>query len=125
MQQKRFIAQFLLGVAILFASIFQLFHSYEHFVDATDYEHKHSTHEHYTESRNDFTGKTEWKEDHGFLDKCFECDFIVTNYLLPEVTALAVPLAFYFNEIVLISAQREFTSFYYSYSLRGPPVFVC
>ena len=124
MQKKRFIAQILLGVALLFTTLFQLFHSYEHFVAAGAYEHEHSSHRHYTESRHDFSGHVEWKEDHGFLDKCFECDFILTSYLLPDTIAFVVSLPFYFEDVFLFTSQNIVPVSAYTFSLRGPPFYV-
>jgi len=121
MSRKKLIARVLLVVAFLFTTVFQLVHSYQHISIAVTYEQEHSTHIHYTESRND-QKEVQLTEDHSHPNHCFACDSIPTSGLEPvymEWQAMVYQTIQEKQEEVTLS----FTPLsHVYYSLRAPPV---
>lgn len=115
MKKKLIIVNLSLMTAVLFAILFQSFHSYEHL--AKQFAEK-QCHHHYNVT------KTEFTHHHTEFDHCFVCEFTLSSFVAPDT--------FSFHTICV---QREIPYFLPSpeavisfsgslYALRGPPNFI-
>ncbi|MTG96773.1 MULTISPECIES: hypothetical protein [Myroides] len=123
MQRRINIARVLLIVAVLFTTVFQFIHSYEHVTSFISYANEHSTHAHFNEKREDSGNRLEYKVNHNELEKCFACDIII-----PADTTPILELAFssfeHHEKVQQEVVQTFIPLSHVYYSLRAPPVFV-
>ena len=114
MKKKIIILNVLLSMAVLFSTLFQSIHSYEHHSEKLLA--KHCLH---LSSKN----KTEVTHRHSVIEKCFTCHFSFSSFITPDFYAFP----FYTN-----SSIAYFPSFYSFqdssffkgsfFSLRAPPI---
>lgn len=113
MKRKLLLTNAFMGLMILFAIVFQSFHSFKHLVNQfSEKKCHHIYHNH----------KTEVNHGHDGLEKCFVCEFALSNYAeikYKEKFFLRQPIfcklsSFYSNENIVFYSGSP-------YSLRGPP----
>jgi len=116
MKRKLLLTNALMGLMILFAIVFQSFHSCEHLVKQfSEKKCQHVYHNH----------KTEIGHGHDGLEKCFVCEFAFTSYTSTPNNSfefkkieVSTPYTFcYFKEIT----QKFRGSLF---ALRAPPSFI-
>lgn len=116
MKKKLLLGNSFMGLMILFAILFQSFHSFEHLVEQFSKKHCHHVyHEH----------KTELNHGHDGLEKCFTCEFTFSNSVKTDF------LTFNFTKIeefklYSFSQSREINSFFCGslFALRAPPAVI-
>jgi len=114
MKKKIAILNFVLSAVVLFAMLFQSFHSYEHL--AKQLSEKHCLHEHHS--------KAEITHQHHGAEHCFLCEFTFHSFIAPDVFSFEV--YFSHTEIPYFIASVETPQSFSGslYSLRGPPAFI-
>jgi hypothetical protein len=113
MKRKQLIVNLSLMMAVLFAMLFQSFHSYEHLgklLSQKQCHHKYNLH------------KTEITHAHHNFDHCFVCEFTFGSFLAPEKVSYkvyavhkAIPYFFVAPKAVISFSGSQ-------YLLRGPPL---
>lgn len=123
MERKKNIARILLVVAVLFTTVFQLVHSYQHISSAVAYELEHESHTACKE-KTSLNNGVQLTENHNHQEHCFACDFIPTSGL--EAAQLDVQFTTYQTiQKVQEGVQFKFVPLaHVYYSLRAPPVMV-
>jgi hypothetical protein len=113
MKKRIAITNLCLMITVLFAMLFQSFHSYEHL--AKQLSEKHCEHKYHS-------NKTEFSHQHNSFDTCFVCEFTFSSVIAPENVSfdcfsvpVAIPYSFAFSETILSFSGSL-------YSLRGPPI---
>ena len=113
MKKKIIILNVLLSMAVLFSTLFQSIHSYEHHSEKLLA--KHCPH---LSSKN----KTEVTHSHSIIEKCFTCHFNFSSFTTPDF------YVFSFHKNSSVAYFPSFYSFHHSsffkgsfFSLRGPP----
>jgi len=113
MKKKQVIINLFLMMAVLFAMLFQSFHSYEHLakqLSQKQCQHKYDL------------SKTEFTHHHNNFDHCFVCEFTFVNFISPErISYYSYPNHgkipyFYAVQDAIISFSGSL------FALRGPPV---
>jgi hypothetical protein len=114
MKKKIAILNFVLSAAVLFAMLFQSFHSYEHL--AKQLSEKHCAHEHHS--------KAEITHQHHGAEHCFVCEFNFSSFVAPEIFSFESYSSH--KEIPYFHASVETPASFSgsTYSLRGPPLFI-
>jgi hypothetical protein len=114
MKKKIIILNVLLSMAVLFSTLFQSIHSYEHHSEKLLA--KHCPH---LSSKN----KTELTHRHSVIEKCFTCHFSFSSFTSPDF------FTFLFTKNSSVAFFPSFYSFQHSsffkgslFSLRAPPV---
>lgn len=113
MKKKFAIINLSLMLTVLFSILFQSFHSYEHFAhDETTFVH----------SNDDKSTKVQALDhDH---EKCFVCEFTLSNFIPTEFTSFTVLLAFKaYSEVNFPASQTAVTFSGSLFAHRGPPSF--
>ena len=114
MKKKFIIINVLLSMAVLFSTLFQSIHSYEHHSEkllAKQCQHQHSK------------NKTEVTHGHSVIEKCFICHFSFSSFTKSEFFAFQ----FHINSAVKAGVSflsQQFSSYFKGsfFSLRAPPV---
>jgi len=114
MKKKVVIINYSLMLAVLFAMLFQSFHSYEHL--AKQLIEKKCYHK--------YNSSKEITHQHHSFDNCFVCHFTISNFISSGISH------FEFKEIKISTGcsffeNREITQFFKGslFALRAPPIF--
>lgn len=113
MKKKFVLINALMSIVILFAILFQSFHSYEHLVNQIT--EKKCLHKHVSDK--------EITHQHKHFDKCFVCEFAFSSYISSNIQSFSFPNDFYVFRKDFYSTKES--NLYFSgisYSLRGPPI---
>lgn len=113
MKKKFVIINILMSIVILFAILFQSFHSYEHLVNQIT--EKKCLHKHVSDK--------EITHQHKHFDKCFVCEFAFSSYISSNTQSFSFSNDSYFfkNDSYFLKESNVYFSGI-SYSLRGPPI---
>jgi len=116
MKRKLLLTNALMGLMILFAIVFQSFHSCEHLIK--QFSEKKCHHVYHNQ-------KTEVTHGHDGLEKCFVCEFAFTSYTSTPNNS------FEFKKIEVSTSytfcySKEITQKYRGslFALRAPPKFI-
>lgn len=114
MKRKLLLTNALMGLMILFAILFQSFHSFEHLVKQFSEKKCHHIYN---------ADKTEFTHSHNGLEKCFVCEFALSSSIKVETLKIALEHNSSYYKPSFLSTF-ESISFYNgsSFSLRGPPI---
>lgn len=113
MKRKLLLANALMGLMILFAILFQSFHSFEHLAKEISEKKCHHSHHGY---------KARLTHGHDGLEKCFVCEFAFSNATEPTYTIVGTESNFFFFRPSFFNTSQDIP-FYTGNSslLRGPP----
>ena len=103
-----------MGLMILFAIVFQSFHSFEHLIKEFSSKKCHHNYNHH---------KREITHGHDSLEKCFVCEFAFSSYHKPEKkgnTYVTIDIFTKKSFTYSIDVPKKFKGALFS--LRGPPV---
>nr|WP_294773718.1 hypothetical protein [uncultured Flavobacterium sp.] len=116
MKRKLLLTNALMGLMILFAILFQSFHSFEHL--AKQFSEKKCHHVHHDH-------KTELTHGHDGLEKCFVCEFAFSSYTPTPVksfeftkTAVVTSYSFCYSKEIIQKFRGSL------FALRAPPSFI-
>ena len=111
MKKKFAIINLSLMLTVLFSILFQSVHSYEHFAHDETISHGHSE-----------DGKTKFQAHDHDHEKCFVCEFNLSNFIPTEFTSFTVLLAFKaYSEVNFPASQTAVTFSGSLFAHRGPP----
>lgn len=113
-KNRKFIG-FLLSASVLFAILFQSFHSAEHLVAQFTEDHCHHHHK---------DGNAEFTHQHHGHEHCFVCEYSFSNFLYTDINSIAY-LQFYSVDSRDISQLEIYTSSIFNLrQVRGPPAII-
>lgn len=116
MKRKLQLLNFVMGLTVLFAILFQSVHSFEHLAkQLSEKQCHHKYHSH----------KTEINHSHHNFDKCFVCEFAFSSYVSPNKVETNYENKAVVTKYSFVYSKEIFSSFKGSlFSLRAPPVFI-
>lgn len=114
------IAKILLITAVMFTFVFQGVHTLEHLFSVHDFENEHSSHYHFTQTR-ESASVLQFIEDHGHLEDCYECDHMLSPSILSDITQITTleSIEIFKKQGYLVLGFKKFSQIYFS--LRAPP----
>lgn len=116
MKRKLQLLNFVMGLTVLFAILFQSLHSFEHL--AKQLSEKQCHHKYHSQ-------KTEINHSHHNFDKCFVCEFAFSSYVSSNKVETNYENKAVVTKYSFAYSKEIFSSFKGSlFSLRAPPVFI-
>ncbi|MHC5200889.1 hypothetical protein ACYSNV_01540 [Myroides sp. LJL119] len=104
----------------MFTFVFQGVHTLEHMFSVHDFEDQHSSHYHFTQSR-ESASTLQFIEDHGSLEHCYVCDHMIAPSILCDITQIdSIEFFNVFKKQAYVALGfKKFSQIYFS--LRAPP----